>query len=152
MIVYNLKCRKDHLFEAWFRDSSAYDEQATAGVLSCPFCGSRKVEKALMAPRLSKGAAKAEDAAPAPAVASEKAVMETEQAGQMMKALAEVRRKIEENFDHVGPAFAEEARKIHYGEADPRNIYGETSDEDAEALREEGVSFGRIPWAPRQDS
>jgi hypothetical protein len=85
-------------------------------------------------------------------VASEKAVMETEQAGQMMKALAEVRRKIEENFDHVGPAFAEEARKIHYGEADPRNIYGETSDEDAEALREEGVSFGRIPWAPRQDS
>lgn len=150
MIVYNLKCRKDHLFEAWFRDSSAYDEQATAGVLSCPFCGSRKVEKALMAPRLSKGAAKAEEAAPA--AASEKAVMETEQAGQMMKALAEVRRKIEENFDHVGPAFAEEARKIHYGEADPRNIYGETSDEDAEALREEGVSFGRIPWAPRQDS
>jgi len=152
MIVYNLKCRKDHLFEAWFRDSSAYDEQATAGVLSCPFCGSRKVEKALMAPRLSKGAAKVEEAAPVPVAASEKAVMETEQAGQMMKALAEVRRKIEENFDHVGPAFAEEARKIHYGEADPRNIYGETSDEDAEALREEGVSFGRIPWAPRQDS
>ena len=150
MIVYNLKCRKDHLFEAWFRDSSAYDEQATAGVLSCPICGNRKVEKALMAPRLSKGAAKTEDAAPV--VPSEKAVMETEQAGQMMKALAEVRRKIEENFDHVGPAFAEEARKIHYGEADPRNIYGETSDEDAEALREEGVSFGRIPWAPRQDS
>lgn len=152
MIVYNLKCRKDHLFEAWFRDSTAYDEQATAGVLSCPVCGSRKVEKALMAPRLSKGAAKTEHAAPAPVAANEKAVMETEQAGQMMKALAEVRRKIEENFDHVGPAFAEEARKIHYGEADPRNIYGETSDEEAEALREEGVSFGRIPWAPRQDS
>ena len=150
MIVYNLKCRKDHVFEAWFRDSAAYDEQAAAGVMSCPICGSRKVEKALMAPRLSKGAAKAEEVAPA--APSEKAVMETEQAGQMMKALAEVRRKIEENFDHVGPAFAEEARKIHYGEADPRNIYGETSDEDAEALREEGVSFGRIPWAPRQDS
>jgi hypothetical protein len=150
MIVYNLKCRKDHLFEAWFRDSAAYDEQATAGVLSCPICGNRKVEKALMAPRLSKGAAKTEDAAPV--VPSEKAVMETEQAGQMMKALAEVRRKIEENFDHVGPAFAEEARRIHYGEADPRNIYGETSNEEAEELREEGVSFGRIPWAPRQDS
>lgn len=161
MIVYNLKCRKDHLFEAWFRDSAAYDEQATAGVLSCPICGTRKVEKALMAPRLSKSARTAEPEAAeetpqAPATAqapvSEKAVMETESAGQMMKALAQLRRKVEENFDHVGPDFAEEARKIHYGEADPRNIYGETSDEEAESLREEGVSFGRIPWSPRQDS
>lgn len=150
MIVYNLKCRKAHLFEAWFRDSAAFDEQAAGGVLSCPVCGSRKVEKALMAPRLSKGAGKAEGDAPAPR--QEKALMETEKAGRTMKALAELRQKIEENFDHVGPRFAEEARKIHYGEADPRNIYGDSSDEEAEALREEGVEFGRIPWLPRQDS
>lgn len=154
MIVYNLKCRRDHLFEAWFRDSAAYDEQAAAGIVSCPICGTRKVEKALMAPRLSKGARRSEEAAPTPAQQSDhqKAIVETEKSGEVMKAMAELRQKIEENFDHVGPQFAEEARKIHYGEADPRNIYGETSDEEAEALREEGVRFGRVPWAQRQNS
>ena len=154
MIVYNLKCRREHLFEAWFRDSAAYDEQAAAGIVSCPICGTRKVEKALMAPRLSKGARKNEDAAPTPDQQPDhqKAIVETEKSGQVMKAMAELRQKIEDNFDHVGPQFAEEARKIHYGEADPRNIYGETSDEEAEALREEGVRFGRVPWAQRQNS
>ena len=150
MIVYNLKCRRNHLFEAWFRSSAAYDEQAAAGVISCPICGTRKVEKALMAPRLSKGAGKAEnEALPAD---HQKAIVETETSGEVMKAMSELRQKIEDNFDHVGPQFAEEARKIHYGEADPRNIYGETSDEEAEALREEGVRFGRVPWAQRQNS
>lgn len=144
MILYDLRCRRGHHFETWFRDSAAYDEQAAAGEVSCPICGSRKVEKAPMAPRVAAG----EDARRGVPVAH----AETEKAGQTMRALKELRKKIEENFDHVGPAFAEEARKIHYGEADPRNIYGETSDEEASALSEEGISFGRIPWAPRRDS
>ncbi len=153
MIVYNLKCANEHVFEAWFRDSAAFDEQAAAKALACPTCGESKVEKALMAPRLGKGARTepAAPAAPEPAV-GHKAAMETQKAGETMKALAELRRKIEENFDHVGPGFAEEARKIHYGEVDPRNIYGETSDEQAEALREEGIEFGRIPWLRRHDT
>ena len=69
-----------------------------------------------------------------------------------MRALCGLRRKVEDNFDYVGNAFAEEARKIHYGESDAHNIYGETSDQEAKELRDEGVAFTRIPWAPRQDS
>ena len=69
-----------------------------------------------------------------------------------MRALRGLRRKVEDNFDYVGPQFAEEARKIHYGESDAHNIYGETSDQEAKELRDEGVAFTRIPWAPRQDS
>ncbi|MFQ6016935.1 MAG: DUF1178 family protein [Kiloniellaceae bacterium] len=142
MIVYDLRCRKGHVFEAWFRASAAYEEQAEAGTVACPTCGSRTVEKAPMAPRLATGDSrdKAETAA------------ETAQAGKVMRAMRELRRKVEENFDYVGGEFAEEARRIHYGETDPHSIYGETSDEEAAALHDEGVPFGRIPWPARQDS
>ncbi len=76
----------------------------------------------------------------------------TAEAAELMGQLRELRQKVEENCDYVGGEFAEEARKIHYGEQDPRNIYGETSDQQAEELHEEGVTFNRIPWAPRHDS
>lgn len=156
MILYDLKCRKDHVFEAWFRDSAAYDEQAAAGGILCPICGTKKVEKALMAPRLSK-AGRARDEAGESAAGTDRevatrAVKETAEAAELIGQLRALRRKVEENCDYVGGAFAEEARKIHYGEEDPRSIYGETSDEQAEELREEGIDFTRIPWAPRHDS
>ena len=161
MILYDLKCRKNHVFETWFRDSASYEEQAAAGAISCPTCGSRKVEKALMAPRLSKlGRTRdavrhtGEDGArggPGGKMAT-RAVKETSEAAEIMGKLRELRQKVEENCDYVGGEFAEAARKIHYGEEDPRNIYGETSDEQAEELHEEGVTFNRIPWAPRNDS
>ena len=121
MIVFDLKCRKDHIFEAWFRDNVTFDEQVEAGVVACPVCGTKKVEKALMAPHVAKGG-------------------------------RELRRQVEENCDYVGPTFAEEARKIHYGESDERNIYGETSNEEAKALDDEGVKVQRIPWLPRENS
>ncbi len=173
MILYDIKCRKNHVFETWFRDSASYEEQAAAGAISCPTCGSRKVEKALMAPRLSKSG-RTRDAArhigedepgggpgrgpggepgggPGGKMAT-RAVKETAEAAEIMGKLRELREKVEENCDYVGGKFAEEARKIHYGEEDPRNIYGETSDEQAEELHEEGVTFSRIPWAPRHNS
>ena len=81
-----------------------------------------------------------------------RAVKGTAEAAELMGQLRELRQKVEDNCDYVGGNFAEEARKIHYGEEDPRNIYGETSDKQAEELREEGVTFNRIPWAPRHDS
>ncbi len=174
MILYDLRCRKNHVFEAWFRDSAAYDDQAEAGEVACPTCGSKKVEKAPMAPRLakgglSKGGAETGEAQRAEAHSTETeraeaqtaeaqtaetgtAKAETAKAAEAMRALRGLRRKVEDNFDYVGNAFAEEARKIHYGEADTHNIYGETSDEEAKELRDEGVAFTRIPWAPRQDS
>ncbi len=165
MILYDLKCRKDHVFETWFRDSAAYEEQVEAGAISCPTCGSRKVETALMAPRLGRSGRNRDARGDAPEDAAShktpggsdgkmatRAVKETAETAELMGHLRELRKKVEENCDYVGGEFAEEARKIHYGEENPRNIYGETSDEQAKELHEEGVTFNRIPWAPRHDS
>ena len=179
MIVYDLKCRKDHVFETWFRDSAAYEEQVATGAIACPVCGSRKIEKALMAPRLARGGRARDDAGggrarddagggpardgaeggpgdgPGGGPGGEmttRMVKGTAGAAELMGQLRELRQKVEETCDYVGGNFAEEARKIHYGEQDPRNIYGETSDQQAKELHEEGVTFNRIPWAPRHDS
>ena len=84
--------------------------------------------------------------------ATTKAMREAEQSAKMRRALQDLRQHVEDNFDYVGPEFAEEARKIHYGESDESPIYGETSDEEAEALEEEGVRVSRIPWLPRENS
>ena len=169
MILYTLRCSKDHLFETWFRDSAAYDSQAKATAIECPVCGSTKVEKAIMAPMVAKSAGRGrpgdevtavsgapDNPPPSPPVsvagATTKAMREVAQSAKVRRALQELRRQVEDNFDYVGPAFAEEARKIHYGEADERSIYGETSEEEARALDEEGVNVRRIPWLPREDS
>jgi len=84
--------------------------------------------------------------------ATSKAMREVEASAKVRRALQELRRQVEDNFDYVGPSFAEEARKIHYGETEERAIYGETSDDEAQALEEEGVSVRRIPWLPRENS
>ncbi len=140
MILYNLRCPKEHDFEAWFRDSEVYDDQAAAGEVRCPVCGSRKVTKAPMAPRLTTSKTR------------QRAAREVEQAGKARRALTELRKHVEKNFDYVGPAFADEARKIHYGETEDRNIYGETDGKDAKALEEEGVPIQRVPWIQRENS
>ncbi len=138
MILYNLKCPKDHVFEAWFRDSGVYEVQVEAGEVRCPVCGSKKVGKAPMAPRVAKAGGDEESTAAT--------------AGKVRQALRELRRHVEETCDYVGPTFAEEARKIHYGETEERNIYGETTPEESQALDEEGVKVQRIPWIPRENS
>ena len=140
MIRYNLICRKAHEFEGWFRDSALFDEQVAAGEVVCPVCGSKKVEKALMAPRVAAGRDRG------------RATKEANEAGKVMNALRELRSHVEANCDYVGPEFAEEARKIHYGETDQRNIYGETSSDEAKSLEEEGVEVQRIPWVPLENS
>jgi hypothetical protein len=155
MILFELRCDQNHHFEGWFRDGKGYEAQTKAGKLVCPVCGSRRIEKAMMAPRIGKGArtksAKAEVTnlpapAPAPVPPAHPAEMKA------VQMLRDLRKQIEANCDYVGPEFAEEARKIHYGEAEARGIYGETSAEEAEALDEEGIEFARVPWVPRQDS
>ena len=174
MIRYELRCRKTHDFEAWFRDSAAYGDQVGAGEMACPSCGSKKVEKAPMAPRLAKGGlpkgsgetgevrrAEAQisetgtsETGPAETgpAKTETAKAETARAAEAMRALRGLRRKVENSFDYVGPQFAEEARKIYYCESDAHNIYGETSDQEARELRDEGVTFTRVPWPVRRDS
>ena len=149
MIVYSLLCADAHEFEAWFRNSAAFDEQAAAGAIACPMCGDTHIRKALMAPAIrpsSKAAAKPiEEAIAAPTP------QEADQQAAAMQLLREMRRKIESDCDYVGDNFAEEARKIHYGEVEAHGIYGESTDADREALAEEGIEVGRIPWVPLEN-
>lgn len=156
MIVFDLKCSKGHVFEAWFKDGATFERQHKRHLVACSICGSTKTEKAIMAPRIGKAHA-APPAAPvaaAPAeakvpVANDPAVL---RAAALMRELAELRRKVESSCDAVGDKFADEARKMHYGEAEKRNIYGEATEKEAEELIDEGIEFGRIPWLPRTDS
>ena len=135
MILYSLRCGKEHQFEGWFRDAAGYDAQAAAGEVACPVCGDKGVAKAPMAPQIS---AAREPAPPDPAV-------------ELRRGLMWLRRHVEENCDHVGDRFAEEARKIHYGEIEKRDIYGAATDDEARDLKDEGVPFGRIPWIEHQE-
>lgn len=137
MIRFSLICDHDHEFEAWFRSNDDFDRQKKRGFIDCPTCGSNKVQKALMAPAVSTGR-KREKIALAMNDAQKKAMAE-------MKALSE---KIRENADYVGDKFAEEARKIHFGETEARGIYGEATLEEAKSLAEDGVGFMPIPVFP----
>jgi hypothetical protein len=141
MIVYSLACEQGHGFEAWFKDSAAFDRQASAGAVTCPECGTAKVEKAAMAPRIGGRAAKTE--ASVTHVSGRDAKL-----AKMVKAL---RKHVEENYDYVGERFPEEARAIHNGEAETRDIYGEATSEEARALREEGVPVAPLPFFPRRN-
>jgi hypothetical protein len=159
MILYRLRCSTGHEFESWFKDSKTYERQEKKSLIGCAVCGDSRITRAIMSPRIGKKGNTVEAEPPPPAPAEPAAGQQ--QAQQQMAALARhmpkelrealirVRAEVEKNCEHVGDRFAEEARKIHYGESDRRGIYGETSDEEAEALAEEGIEFGRLPWVPR---
>ncbi len=156
MIRYALVCEKGHDFESWFQDSAAYDKQAKRGLVTCPQCGSAKVEKAIMAPRLSATAKKhgapieapghrqtpSSPAAPAPVA------MISPQEQEFRAKLKELRDHLTKNADNVGAKFPEEARKMHYGEIEHRSIYGVASPEEAKELSEEGIEFHPLPLLP----
>ena len=148
MIRYTLRCSNAHEFETWFRSIGDYERAVAAGEAACPVCGDTNVAKALMAPAVAgtkksdKSDEPAEHAeAPAPA-----------QQATYFNALKDLRAHVEKTCDYVGPQFAEEARKMHYGETEKRNIYGEATDKQAKSLREEGVDCHQIPWLPNQDA
>ncbi|HET8974177.1 MAG TPA: DUF1178 family protein [Pseudolabrys sp.] len=156
MIRYALICQQGHEFESWFQDSATYDKQAKRGLVSCPHCGSAKVEKAIMAPRLSATAKRrskaieapetAPEAAPAPAPAPVAMISPQEQ--EIRAKLKELRDHLTKNADNVGAKFPEEARKMHYGETEHRSIYGVASPEEAKELSEEGIEFHPLPSLP----
>jgi len=158
MIRYALICQQGHQFESWFQDSAAYDKQAKRGLISCPHCGSAKVEKAIMAPRLSATAKKRSrtieapaatpETAPAPAPAPAPVAMISPQEQEIRAKLKELRDHLTKNADNVGTKFPEEARKMHYGEAEHRSIYGVASTEEAKELSEEGIEFHPLPSLP----
>ncbi len=137
MIKYSLTCGSGCAFEGWFRSSEDFDVQAGEGRLECPYCASTKVERAIMAPSLVRGA----DAPP-----------RSSRLAEMREAMAEAARRardyVEKNFDYVGDRFAEEARRIHYGETKHRDIYGEASGAEVKELVDEGVAIAPLPAAP----
>jgi hypothetical protein len=150
MILYRLKCKKGHEFEAWFANSAAYDKQAKRGQLSCPKCGSAQVAKAPMAPRIAKrGKAKtAEKSAEKPVEAPKPERRRVAAHGELVSAMRKLRAEIEAKSEYVGPRFSEEARKIHYEEVPARGIHGEATADEAKALSEEGIEFFPLPILP----
>ena len=145
MIRYALCCETGHTFESWFNNSTAFDRQAARGLVTCPMCGSAKVEKAIMAPALGGGRE-----APAPEPEPEKtpvAIVSKEEV-ELRKKLKELRDHIVKSADYVGEKFPEEARRMHYGEIEHRSIYGEASPDAAKSLAEEGIEFHPLPRLP----
>lgn len=152
MIRYALSCKAGHAFEGWFRGLEDFDRQKAGGLLSCPFCGGPEVDKALMAPAVSTARRKearaetmaASAPAPVPAIAAPRG---PEQAA-LVEKLRALRAELTANAENVGAAFPEEARKIHYGEAEARGIYGAASREDIGELLEEGIAVMPLPVLP----
>jgi hypothetical protein len=156
MIRYTLSCERGHEFESWFANSGAYDKQAKRGLVTCPSCGSAKVEKTIMAPKIMGPRLARADVAepssphPAPPTTPAKAPLSVMSSPEreLRQKLKELRDHVTKNANYVGTKFPEEARKIHYGETEHRSIYGEASPEEAKALHEEGIEFHPLPVLP----
>jgi hypothetical protein len=170
MIHYDLRCGAGHVFDSWFKDSAAFERLAAAGQISCATCGSTDVSRALMAPAIAKGGRRVvQDSAPSTQQAPQRgnqpaesqspegverravALAENHIPDRVRAMLQRMRAEVESRCDYVGPEFADEARKMHRGESERHGIFGETTQDEAEALRDEGIEFSSIPWLPRAD-
>ena len=152
MIRYSLRCERGHGFESWFQSSSTYDSQVKRKLVTCPACGSAKVEKAIMAPQIASKRGR-DSAAPAPAASTDVTApastpLMMAQERELRAKLKELRDHIVNNADNVGERFPTEARKMHYGDIEHRPIYGEASPEEARSLIDEGVEVSPLPVLP----
>ncbi len=142
MIVFNLQCSAGHGFEAWFKDAKAYETQRRGRKVACPVCDDKKIDKLPAAPRISTRDSDAASSAPSGQAES----------AEFLKALDDLHRQVEENCDYVGDRFADEARAIHFGDAEERGIYGEATTEEAKELSDEGVPFSALPKRRPKDA
>ena len=142
MIQYSLKCENDHSFDSWFASADAYDKLADNGMVSCAVCGSTKVSKAIMAPRVRT--TKGKEAPVAPTLPTKKSAAE--------QAMAKMRAQVEQNSEYVGSNFATEARSMHLGDAPERAIFGEAKPEEAKSLIEDGIPVTPLPFMPTRKS
>tara|TARA_B110000459_G_scaffold24439_1_gene23440 strand:+ start:972 stop:1391 length:420 start_codon:yes stop_codon:yes gene_type:complete len=131
MIKYSLECNQSHTFDAWFSDSLNFEKQNKNNQISCPNCSSLKIKKSIMAPSIPSKNYKSD--------------LLNEKKDKVEVILSKARKHVEDNFDYVGDKFADEARSMHYGEKEEREIYGETTIEDAVDLIEEGVNVKPMP-------
>jgi hypothetical protein len=154
MIRYNLRCERGHAFESWFQSSGAYDSQVKRKLVSCPACGSDKVEKAIMAPQIARKdkSRAATPSAEAPsteiAAAAPSTPLMMAQERELRAKLKELRDHVVKNADNVGERFPNEARKMHYGDIEHRPIYGEASTDEARSLIDEGIEVTPLPVLP----
>jgi len=164
MIKYQLVCEQKHEFEGWFQNSDAFASQCESGLVSCPLCDTTAVRRALMAPNIASPKTRksipAAPTGPSPGVPSSGATtpmssgMPPEAARKMQALVTEMRAlqaKIKAECRDVGAGFAEEARKIHYGEVEPEGIYGEVTADEREQLDEEGIEVFQMPWLPQDN-
>jgi len=135
MIQYALACQFDHRFDSWFQSAAAFDGLLAAGLLSCPVCGSTKVDKSLMAPAVRPARSAGVSPLRQPATDQE-------------TALAALRAKVEANSEYVGMNFVAEARAMHDGDAPERSIYGEARADEAMKLVQDGVPVAPLPFMP----
>lgn len=140
MKVLNLQCRHAHGFEGWFGSEDDFQDQLARGLVECPMCGDAQVTKMPSAPRLNLGAAE-----PRPPQQPGKQEVVTASSAQLQAAWMEIVKQVVANTEDVGERFAEEARKIHYGESEERGIRGQASREDTQALLEEGIAVLPLP-------
>lgn len=142
MIVFDLKCGRAHVFEAWFGSSADYDDQRARGLIQCPICGDQAIGKAVMAPRIGgKAADEQQTQAPMPVASAPPPEMKA-----LMAKMAEFQSKMLESSEWVGRRFADEARAIHLGETEHRTIHGEATPAEAAALKDEGVDLMPLPF------
>ncbi len=137
MIVFDLKCEHNHVFEAWFKDSKEFNRQQKKGLVSCPVCEDKNISKALMKPNVAKKSN----------TKLKKTINKT-----LVNKISKLKKTIEKNFEYVGENFVDEAKKIKYGESTDRGIYGEASIEQAKELIEEDIDFQPLPWSPDKKS
>lgn len=155
MIVYDLNCSAGHRFEAWFKSRAVFDSQCDSGTVVCPVCGDTKVTKAITAPYLATSGALGNDAASS-GPEGEEIISQSLNAPALPPKLEEelrtvfdkVREHVEANCDYVGDRFAEEARRIHYGEQEARGIYGQATAEETAELLDEGIEVMPMPARP----
>jgi hypothetical protein len=152
MIKYALHCDGGHGFESWFPSASSYDSQVRRGLVECPECRSVRVEKQIMAPNLRlKGAEPPVAQGSLPATAGEQVLELASEPMQKLRAMIrEVHAHVQAHTEDVGSGFAEEARKIHYGESEERSIRGQATAEQAEALHDEGIHCLPLPPLPEE--
>jgi len=143
MIRYTLKCADGHSFDSWFKSAEAFEALVARDLLSCSVCGNDAVQKAMMAPQVTK---KPADPSPDARVSLSGPVT------QMEAALSAFRKHLDDNSNYVGANFAKEARSIHLGEAPERLIHGEANPEEAEALIEDGIPVAPLPVLPKNRS
>tara|TARA_B100001123_G_C15145059_1_gene961207 strand:+ start:514 stop:930 length:417 start_codon:yes stop_codon:yes gene_type:complete len=135
MIVFDLKCSHNHVFEIWFKDSREFEKQKKKGLINCPICDDNNIDKSLMKPNLSKKSNSKD----------KKIINKT-----LINKISKYKKMVEKNFDYVGDNFTEEAKKIKYGEAKDRGIYGEANIEQTKELIEEEIDFEPLPWSPNK--